>query len=254
MATFTMPLHQVVDIRGGSSQIVDGYRQVSGVDLGLDHYPIFDEEHRPLLNSLIVDHYWNREIGMESVDMFTHAMRRRMNEIMPPYNLLFKSTQIEFDPLSTMDIRSVMSGNATNERDSKAKSTGETTGESTGVNKAEASSNSRSSQFPQTGIALEGEYATEGAVSQSTSDSTSNEQQQGSQTSESTDEDRSRGSQSSDSRTSGYQGLPSDMLMRYRDSIINVNMMIVNDLADLFMGIWDIGDPYTNRQDWGYYA
>jgi len=54
-----------------------------GTDLGLSEYPIFDEEYRVGLNKKIIDHFWNREIGHESVDQFKFNLKRRMNEVMP---------------------------------------------------------------------------------------------------------------------------------------------------------------------------
>jgi hypothetical protein len=31
------------------------------------------------------------------------------------------------------------------------------------------------------------------------------------------------------------------MIMEYRESLINIDMMIINDLSDLFLGIWEVG-------------
>mgnify|MGYP006976629036 FL=1 len=30
----------------------------------------------------------------------------------------------------------------------------------------------------------------------------------------------------------------SELLMQYRDSFLNIDMMVINDLNDLFMGVW----------------
>ena len=41
----------------------------------------------------------------------------------------------------------------------------------------------------------------------------------------------------------GKQGTQSysSMIMEYRESLINIDMMIINDLSDLFLGIWEVG-------------
>jgi len=41
----------------------------------------------------------------------------------------------------------------------------------------------------------------------------------------------------------GKQGAQSyaSMIMEYRESLINIDMMIINDLSDLFLGIWEVG-------------
>lgn len=86
MANYTIELRQLVR---------RGYR------LNLDSYPIFDESHRKILNDKIIQHYWFREIGQETPDRFNHYLGVRMNEIMPYYNELFKTTMIDYDPLVT---------------------------------------------------------------------------------------------------------------------------------------------------------
>src|SRR5690606_9817007 len=108
MATFTIELFKVVDITDGN--------------IGLDSYPIWKSEYREPLNQKIIDHYHNREIGVETIDMFTFALRRRMNEVMPYYNELYKSTELEFDPLSTVDIHTISSSSSETESEGESES------------------------------------------------------------------------------------------------------------------------------------
>ena len=58
------------------------YTEASYKKIGLSTYPIFDEEYRTQLNNKIIDHFYFREIGMETVDNFAWFLRRKMNEIM----------------------------------------------------------------------------------------------------------------------------------------------------------------------------
>lgn len=60
-------------------------------DFNLREYPIFDETYRPILNKKIRDHYLFCEIGLETPALFTHFLNRKMSEIMPYYNQLYKS-------------------------------------------------------------------------------------------------------------------------------------------------------------------
>jgi hypothetical protein len=40
----------------------------------------------------------------------------------------------------------------------------------------------------------------------------------------------------------GYSGQnPSEAIMRFRQSLINVNLMVLHELEILFMGLWGIG-------------
>lgn len=72
-------------------------------DLGLQDYPIFDEAYRETLNKKIINHYYFREIGMETAELFKIYLNMTMNEIMPYYNQLYKSELIKFNPLYNVD-------------------------------------------------------------------------------------------------------------------------------------------------------
>lgn len=68
-----------------------------------DHYPIFDEAFRPVLNGMILRHFYFREIGFETVGLWKHFLNTRLGEIMPYYNQLYKSQLLEFNPFYDVD-------------------------------------------------------------------------------------------------------------------------------------------------------
>lgn len=86
MAKYTITLGELLD---------------KGYSVGLDHYPIFDERYRPVLNQKILNHYRFYEIGSETPDKFRYYLNIQMDEIMPYYNQLYRSELIQFDPLAT---------------------------------------------------------------------------------------------------------------------------------------------------------
>lgn len=92
-----------VPVGGGYSTIKDTIeRAVPKVfDFG---FPMFDEKYRDVLCGKILKHYWTREIGAETVGLFKLWLDTKMNEIMPYYNQLYKSTLLEFNPLYDVDI------------------------------------------------------------------------------------------------------------------------------------------------------
>jgi hypothetical protein len=49
------------------------------------------------------------------------------------------------------------------------------------------------------------------------------------------------------STTKGFQGIASDLMMRYRESLINIDVMILNELQEMFMLVWDNGDEYMSN-------
>lgn len=62
----------------------------AGFDIGLQDYPIFDEDYRETLNQSIVDHFLLREIGAETPALFIFYLNRRMRENMPKANALYQ--------------------------------------------------------------------------------------------------------------------------------------------------------------------
>ena len=211
MATFTIELRRAIERYDGN--------------IGLDIYPIFREEYRETLNKKIVDHYWNREIGTETVQLFRLAMRRRMNEIMPYYNQLYLSELHNIDPFITTSMR-----HAT---DTESESANSSDVEST--NKADSKSRSVNSEFPQVKLANDSDYATNAsdAIGGTTGESTVSER------------GSNDGKSSSETVSTGFTGSMSSLLMEYRNTFLNIDLEIINNLDDLFMSIWNINEPYS---------
>ena len=209
MPTFTMELGEVLGITD---------------DIGLDKYPIFDEDYRKTLNAKIIDHYYNQEIGRETISMFRLSMRRRMNEIMPYYNQLYASERMKIEPLLTTRMDSKATSESTQDAENESKSTSDVLGNSQSYN----------TDYPQTSIMGGQEYATSGnrAESDTASESTGGEKSKASGKGENT------------SHTEGFTGNQSAMLNAYRETFLNIDLQIIMELSDCFMGIWNTTDDY----------
>lgn len=232
MATFTLELRRVIELTGGRTEIApDGVSRLIGGNTGFEHFHCFDAEYKPVLIGKIVDHFWNREIGRESVDMFQLAARRKMNEIMPYFNQLYESTQLEFDPLSTVKISTINKG--------IAEQVAEGNSQSITNNTTNAGSRAVNSDTPQMLLRPDGDYATSGAdvISQSEGDGT------GSESSESSNATTSE----NESTTSGYQGLSTELIIRYRESFLNIDMDVIASLEELFMSIYGNSDEFNEH-------
>ena len=203
-------------------------------DIGLSNYPIWDENEREELNQLILDTYWHREIGFETVDMFAHYLDVRMRTIMPYYNQLALSERIKFDPLLTMDIHS----EDENENSSATTARGESSAHDDTV--SDGASRGVTSETPQTMLSDEGDYATSATDSTSTTESHGRRGEESEQTSESGSKGRSA------SRQRGQTVAGSYLIQAYRETIINIRAMIVADLNTLFIGVWNVGDDYSS--------
>lgn len=72
----------------------------SGYELkAFQNYPIYNESQREYINSAIINHYYFREIGFETVGVFDWYLSATLNEIMPYYNKLFEAIAMEIDPI-----------------------------------------------------------------------------------------------------------------------------------------------------------
>lgn len=196
---------------------------------GLNEYPIFESDYREGLNKKIRDHFMFQEIGHETVEQFRFSMRRKMNEIMPLYNQLYETTRLQFDPLSTVDITTVT--NAEQSQQSSGSNVNETTGD------VDSTAKNVSSTFPQVMLGGNKDYATSGADSNSKSKTTGKTEDVSTAENDAT--------QSSSSNTKGYQGSASQLLQQYRAAILNVDVLVIRELDELFMMVWNTGDEYS---------
>ena len=182
----------------------------SGFDLGLNDYPIFEESYRSKLNEKILNHYYMREIGFETAGLFKRYLNVKMNEIMPYYNQLYLSAQIEFDPLETY---------STNEQYER-----ETTGDNTSQDEGENKSLQNDTPMGSLQNPFSENYATTSQKTNATNTTKLNSSE---------NEKYSRKlSGKNDSKSN------SQLLMEYRQSFLNIDMLIIEELDVLFMQLW----------------
>lgn len=109
MAHYTTEVRSICEHYAGLQESV-GYSSVSDVlDKSVDKvfdfdFPIFDESYRKTLEKKILKHYYTREIGDETVGLWKLRLDTKMNEIMPYYNQLYKSTVYDINPFYDVDL------------------------------------------------------------------------------------------------------------------------------------------------------
>ena len=217
-------------------------------DLGLKDYPIFDETYREQLNNKIIQHYYFREIGFETEALFKNRLNQKMNEIMPYYNQMYESSKLKIDPLSTIDLEEVFSR--------KSKTTGEGTSSTSGTgnntnnfNSTDTTDYGKISKFSDIAQAqttpneiLNDKYLTSATVDdgqdKNTNTGTNTSQTESTTSGTSTDE-RNLDEDTTLTRK-GNNGIASEseLLNMYRETFLNIDMMIIDDLDELFLGIW----------------
>lgn len=103
MSKYTTQIRWIIEQEESTqtTPLPDGqlYHDATYKKLGLDSFPIFDESYRYTLTDKIINHYYVREIGFETVALFAWYMRQTMWEIMPYYNKLYEAIEMVTDPL-----------------------------------------------------------------------------------------------------------------------------------------------------------
>ena len=217
-------------------------------DLGLKDYPIFDESYREQLNNKIIQHYYFREIGFETEAFFKNRLNQKMNEIMPYYNQMYESSKLKIDPLSTIDLEEVFSR--------KSKTTGEGTSSTSGTgnntnnfNSTDTTDYGKISKFSDIAQAqttpneiLNDKYLTSATVDdgqdKNTNTGTNTSQTESTTSGTSTDERNLDEDTTLTRKGNNGTASESELLNMYRETFLNIDMMIIDDLDELFLGIW----------------
>lgn len=221
----------------------------------LSSYPIFDNEYRETLNTNIINHYLYEEIGLETPALFAHYLKCRMNEIMPKYNKLYESEMLKLDPLSNYNMKENYHNESSSSTDSETNSESE----------SNSTSNSTSNASSETGINTIGktvhQNTPQGQIQEQTInnysyattqdlDSTSvtntgeNESSDTDVTnrdssSNATNESNSESESAYEKIIRGNKGVNYMTLYKdFKNNFISIDKLIINDLQDLFMGIY----------------
>lgn len=209
-------------------------------------FPIYDESYRNVLCTKILKHYYTREIGAETVGLWKLWLDARLNEIMPYYNQLYKSAMIEFNPMYDVDITTKHKKDNGGVTDVKSNSENKGKYESTSEGKDVSDNVNRNlySNTPQGSLDnVENEtYLTDARKITDNSTNTKNNSENGN--SETT------GSNSSTTKVDSTEDYIQTVvgkrsgtsyarrLVEFRQTFLNIDKMIIDDLADLFMNLW----------------
>lgn len=233
-------------------------------------FPMFDENYRATLETKILKHYYTREIGFETVGLWKHFLDMRLNEIMPYYNQLYKSETIEFNPMydfesNTTSNRKLDHDETTTDHNTRTDNLSEdVTSQNTRTNNLAHSDMTTSSlnhtdaysDTPQGGLSNVNDltYLTNYRhINESTSEN-NNGTNTGTVENNGNGNTKNTGTQDNDGNgtrnidtTDEYiehvagkrNGMSySKMLQEYRDTFLNIDMMIIKELNDLFLNLW----------------
>lgn len=235
-----------------------GYDTDDKLHLSVDYYPIYDENHRAELNEKIIRHYALREIGQETAQQFTFYLGMTMAEIMPYFNERYKTLDLEYNPLQSVDMTTDSENGSESQSSSKASSTQDSTSSSSSKsdNASTTTSKSFDSDVPQTGVVGDfARYASHANESQADSSGTASSSQDSAShaTSHSaTDYQHDASNSKGKSHVSGRSQSAMSLVQEYRNAIINVDMEIVRSLEPCFMQLWGSYDTiFSNCHNYG---
>ena len=188
-------------------------------DFKMDSYPIFDENYRNALNQNILYHYYENEIGFETASLFRFYLNQKLNEIMPYYNELYKVQKKLIDEnllLNNVNLTETLHGSNTTETNSKSES-----------------SNNGKSLFQDT---------PQGQISQTDIDNQTWATNLTLNKNEIADQSNASGSGTNEYLKTiiGNNGgkFNIDVLNDIKNNLMNIDLLIINELNDLFMQIF----------------
>ena len=204
MAKYTITIKSLID---------------NNFDFKMNNYPIFDENYRNTLNNNILYHYYENEIGFETASLFRFYLNQKLNEIMPYYNELYKVQKKIIDEnllLNNVNLTERLTGSNTTETSSTSQS-----------------SNNGKNLFQDT---------PQGQISQTDIDNQTWATNLTLNKNDIKDESSATGSGTNEYLKTivGNNGgkFNIDVLNDIKNNLMNIDLMIINDLNELFMQIF----------------
>ena len=100
MAQYTMTIQQMININ---------------VNIFDFDYPIFNESYRTTFENLFIDHFLLDEIAHETIAQFKHRLKTKLNLIMPYYNKIYMSQELEQRILDNYEVTEIIDRVVTND-------------------------------------------------------------------------------------------------------------------------------------------
>lgn len=212
MAKYSIELRKIIKTVG-EEEVKSWFMRYELTDyLAQDEIDVIMERgtwNKEKLAQKIIDHYFMREIGFETVALFKHQVKVAMQEIMEEKLPLIYSASIKYDPLVNVDFTEEYSG----------QNAGNSTSNSSGLT---VQSDTPQGQINKSAI-LAGNYAS--STSANDIDDTT----------------ATSGTEKYTKTTRGNSGVSATaqkMVQQYRENIIMIDRDIIRDLGSLFMSIY----------------
>ena len=233
MASYTIELRKLVDIYYSRQEVEGWFKDYNLADYltptQIEQITKFNVWSKDRLAKKIVDHYYMREIGFETPELFKHYAKVTMQEIMERYLPKIYSNFFDYDPLSNVDYTETYTREISGESANEGSSSSTSTQNAEGLN---ITNNTPQKKITKQDLET-GAYASQ--VSQSNT--------------ETGIEDETTTSNSGTSSTvetftrheEGDNGViitNQRLVKEYREIIVAIDEEIINELGSLFMAIY----------------
>lgn len=186
-------------------------------DFGLQNYPIFNESYREILNNNILNYYFESEIGFETAELFKRYLNNTMQLIMPKYNEIYKAQETALENILG-NVNLVETSNRKNQNEVN------TTSNSTSKNK------NLFQDTPQGKLDFTELENQNWATNYTMNNSDIND---ASQSNGNNNEDYTRTVKGNNGNKYNL-----DLLYDIKNNLLNIDKLIIDELSDLFMGIF----------------
>lgn len=224
---------------------------LTGFNIGLHDYPLpsfltsADEQEswRTALNQKILNHYQFNEICCLPPDRFKVFLNNTMNEIMPYYNKLYEALNVKWEFFTGGTLTEIVKGDATDDRTLTKTGTDTTANEN---QQAQTSTNytlAVNSDTPGALLNLESDitnntYASNAVKQKNTAQFSGNGSSTDTTTYNTTDKDKNLHNDNKNRTVNGLNNRSyAELFKEYSESIRNLDLEVINELKDCFMGI-----------------
>ena len=285
MSKYTVELKQICESYSGyyKNQSMTTTEVIIGsIPKLFEDVVLYDPTYKDVLFAKIIKHYYFREIGSDNVSKWIFWLQRKMNEILPYYNQLYKSATLEFNPFYDVDLKKtgqklsdvqgdiVKDNTLTNESDTMGSSEAQNNVLNTTTKTVDVEDTGTSgsgtfdvySDTPQGALTnvinnsyltnarkvdVDGDFENNGHSSESGTDTSSvvsevnsNNKTTGFSAGNEVENKKIKTTDTYLEEIKGKQGGEdySTLLLKYRETFINIDMLIIKDLETLFFNLW----------------
>lgn len=229
------------------------------LDEAMSDYPLYESKlshedipnflpTREEINTAILDHYKYREIGFETVGRFLDELHTALNEIMPYYNQILYSMDLDYDVIASVDYTKTIKKEKESEVVNKGNSSQEGSDTSTSNVNVEAYSKKVQSSTPQSQLSITNKqidkvnYADDVTWQHDSNSSTGKTTASTSTSGSSTMSGTSNDAEDTLEKVHGNYGVISaqDLVQRYRELIVNIKQDIIRNqrIRELFLTVY----------------